>query len=296
MSQLPELPPIPRHTRPVPAHGVQAAISVGRSRRNRVVGVAGGTVTASAVVLALLATTPGSSRESLQPADRQPPVGGAAAPTRTAPPTPQPAAAAARAGAAQQAAAAAAGRRSAGVLPTKSPTPTTSPARRAPGRADFRENPQDQAAPQFCRQPPSGHVGPVYSGGGSACAVSSGGASSVERGETVTATISYCVSHGGAPVVLGYRTGQEHEVVVADSRGAGVFRFSDTVRYVQGAHRRTVGDGRCLQWTAKWDTRYSDGRLVPAGSYTMTVSLAPDTVNGEAGGGGGSTTFSVDVH
>jgi hypothetical protein len=263
----------------------------GRSRRNRVLGVAGGGLTAAVVAIALLAASPGPRSESLIPANPSPALSG----------TPATAAASARSGsavAAERAAkakSAAAHARQVGAATAASARPSPSPSRRAPGRPDFREAPREVAAPQVCRQPPSGQVGPVYSGSGSSCSVSSSGQSSVSRGATVTASIDECVAYGAAQQVLGYRTGQEHEVLVTDSRGAVVFRFSDTVHYTEGAHRRTLGEGRCLEWVGRWDTRYSDGRLVPAGHYSVTLSTTPDTVNGQSRPAGSSTTFGVDV-
>jgi hypothetical protein len=69
------------------------------------------------------------------------------------------------------------------------------------------------------------------------------------------------------------------------------------VRFVQGAHRRTVDAGRCLEWTGTWDTTYTNGTLVPRGRYEVTLSLRPDTIGGRraTSGEGGSTSFTVDV-
>jgi hypothetical protein len=68
------------------------------------------------------------------------------------------------------------------------------------------------------------------------------------------------------------------------------------VRYPQGAHERPLGDGRCLVWTGVWETRTTDGRLVPAGSYRVRVSAYLDTVNGKrTQQTGGAVEFTVTV-
>jgi hypothetical protein len=96
---------------------------------------------------------------------------------------------------------------------------------------------------------------------------------------------------------LGWKNGQEHEVVVDDEAGNVVYRFSDTVRFGAAAHRRTISDGRCLEWTGSWNTRTSAGALVPRGRYEVHILVAPTTVNGRRTAPGEATTggFSVDV-
>jgi hypothetical protein len=153
------------------------------------------------------------------------------------------------------------------------------------------------AAPQTCRQSPTGSAGPVFYGGATACSVASSGPSSVKRGGKVNGSTDICVPHGANATTVGYNRGQEHELIVTNDEGELVYRFSDTVRFVQGAHRRTIGDGRCLEWTGTWDTSYTNGTLVPRGRYQVTLSLRPDTIGGRrvGAGEGSSMSFSVDV-
>src|SRR4051794_21268749 len=93
MNELPDLPPAPRRTRPLPPAGLEAAIHEGRRRQVRFLGAAGGVVTAVAVVTALVAASPSRSDDSLQYAGdpTPPPVASAAAsPSSDAPPAPEP--------------------------------------------------------------------------------------------------------------------------------------------------------------------------------------------------------------
>ncbi|MCU1590864.1 MAG: Intracellular proteinase inhibitor, partial [Frankiales bacterium] len=175
--------------------------------------------------------------------------------------------------------------------------PTATAAPRHAQRDAYVESPRDVAAPQTCRQGPTGSAGPVFYGGATACSVASSGPSSVKRGGTVSGSTDICVPYGGGQSILGYDHGQEHEVIVTNADGELVYRFSDTVRFAQGAHRRTIGDGRCLAWTGTWDTTYTNGTLVPSGRYEVTLSLRPDSIGGRrtSAGEGGSMGFSVDV-
>jgi hypothetical protein len=293
MSELPELPPLNRRIRPVPAGGVDAAVATGRRRRNRVVGAAGGTATAAIAIVAIALAAPGARNESLQPADptRGPditaPAGQAATPTKSVA-TPG------------------------GLIPSlgpASPEPSAEPSPGAPasegstgaqpgtGRSAYTEAPKEVAAPATCRQPPSGQTGPIVYGGVTGCTSADGGPNQVKRGGRVSGTIDFCNAYGAQPASVTYNGGQEHEVLVTDGDGEVVYRFSSTVDFTQGAHRRTVGEGRCLVWTGVWDTRTTAGDLVPSGSYQVTISHRPSTINGyKVGPGeGGSVGFSVYV-
>lgn len=302
MSELPELPPVPRRVRPLPPGGLDAAIRAGRRRRNGVLGAVGGAGMAGVVILVVVFGGSNGGADALLPAtdDGSHP---SAAPTTGA------ADVAAARHRQQLAASAAAVARSTGAIGRQpgsasalplaggAPSPTAVPTAAAPHRDSYRETPKDAAAPETCRQAPTGWAGPVSYGGGAGCSSASGGPSTVRRGGTVSGTADICVPHGDSPAALGYAGGREHDVVVSNAAGDVVYRFSDTVTFPEGAHHRTVGDGRCLEWTGVWDTRSTSGALVPAGRYDVKIVLLPSTVNGQhvEPGTAGSSGFSVDV-
>ena len=281
MSELPDLPPAPRRTRPLPPGGLDGALREGRRRRTRFLGATGGVATAAVLVLALVAAGP-SSQQSLQYADDPTP---SAAPEQSAQPSPG-------ATASPDAGPAPYGSPEAQPSPTPdaqapgqtAPSPdgnAPAPAAEAPDERDgFTESPAERAAPATCRQPPTGSAGPVFYGGGSACVSGETSDSRVKRGGRVSGSIDICEPHGAGGARLGYDGGQEHEVTVTRADGRVVYRFSDTVRYEQGEHVRVLGDGRCLVWTGAWDTTLADGSLAPAGSYQVRVSVRPDTIDG----------------
>jgi hypothetical protein len=304
MTELPDLPLHVRPVRPAPSGGLEKAVRDGRHRRNRFVGVAAGTVVTVTVVAAALLTGPGGTLEILQPAkDSAPAVrGGFTSPTPSAS---QPPATQITTASSPHHPASPPSATPPAVVPTVSPPPLVSgllPARSTPTpvprrRHGYVEAPDDVAAPATCQQKPSGSAGPVFYGGATACSNGSSGPSQVKRGGTVTGTADICVAHGGKAVQLGYDGGQEHQVLVTNSSGEPAYRFSATVTFTQGAHSRTVDDGRCLQWTGTWDTRTTTGTLVPPGRYQVTISLLPNTVDGQRNdpNTAGSTGFSVDV-
>lgn len=271
MNELPDLPGVVRRTRPFPADGLERVMRNGRKRRVLFVGASGGAALA-AVVLVLVALQPGVGRQSLGYTD-------------LTTPTATPAATVAPGDHAVVRPVAEPSQEPASPEVTSSPEPTTSdePASGSGGAASrpaYTETQQDEAAPLGCVAPPSGHTGPLYYGGGSACVSGSGGATTVKRGGSVSATVSLCAPYRGGDATLGYDTGREHDVHVYNSEGDLVYQFSKTVRYEQGSHQLTVRDGHCTVWEGVWDTTLTDGELAPSGDYRIRVTVHADSVNG----------------
>jgi hypothetical protein len=110
------------------------------------------------------------------------------------------------------------------------------------------------------------------------CSYSSGGTGVrevVRRGEQVQLVTGDCTSTDDVERRYLFDDGQEKDVVVTGP-GGEVFRFSATVRYVQGAHERVLRPGRCVQWTGRWDLVTTDGRPVPAGDYDVRMTVTID--------------------
>lgn len=305
MSELPELPRMPRRVRPLPTGGLDAAVRSGRRRRNTTLGAVGGAGMAGVAVLVVALSGSTGGGDVLLPAHEGTRSTAPAAPTAPQATAPQAAAqhrqqVAASAAAAARGTSGTAGQppvQSALPLPARSPSPTAVPTAVARQRDSYRETPEDVPAPDTCRQGPTGSAGPVQYGGVSGCSTGSGGPSSVRRGGQVSGTADICVPYGGGPASLGYSAGREHDVVVSNAAGDVVYRFSDTVTFIEGAHRKNVGDGRCLEWTGTWDTRTTAGVPVPPGRYDVKIILWPSTVNGQRvqPGEAGSSGFSVTV-
>jgi len=72
-----------------------------------------------------------------------------------------------------------------------------------------------------------------------------------------------------------FDSGQETELVVSRD-GIEVFRFSDTVRYLDGPHERRLRPGRCIEWRQTWRGVTTAGQAVPAGTYQVSLTMTTD--------------------
>lgn len=309
MSELPDLPPPPRRSRPVPDGGLDAVLAAGRARRTR--GAAAATTTALALVVAGVLVQPTAALQSLNAAFRP---GPAASPERTQVPPPRPTTAAPTVApttepstgsppeAAEQQEQAAAddsprGDRDgppaappsapASARPTPSPStaagPTPTPAAPATPAAEvlpaFREDTDEDASGTVdCAPEPVAQDG--RGEGGAPCAYETSSGRTAKRGEQVTVSYGQC-SRAPVVTVFTFGGGQEKEVVVTAVDGQEVFRFSETVRYPQGAHERRLRPGSCIEWTGRWDLVTTRGEPVPAGTYRMTTTVSADRVQTE---------------
>jgi hypothetical protein len=331
MTELPELPPAPRRTRPLPAGGLEGAIAAGRSRRHRALAAASGTATALALVVAGVVVLPGGGPDSLsvarKPAPAPAPTSAPADSAETTEPAPVPTEPAsvptgsvpvppgsadlpgvlapqqrgaqelpgsggsARApGATREPAAPSGSARQPAPGGQAQPAPgsgaTSAPARPPSARPAYREDTDEDADGAAGCKPSTMTAGTTAGGpdgtastASSSCTYSSGFFTGdvVRRGEQAQVVLGYCKGQDSGDDVYFFGGGQEKDVVVTTEHGVEeVFRFSLTVRYVEGAHERRLRPGKCLQWTGRWDLVTTDGRPVPAGTYRMTMTVRAD--------------------
>ena len=154
---------------------------------------------------------------------------------------------------------------------TASATATPTPSR-APDPAAYREDTVEAAEG-------GGDCGPGRSGGEALCRYSGGTAAgtAVAPGEPVELVLGLCLPvDASGDHVLSFGTGQEKEVVARSADGTEVFVFSRTVRYVDGAHERRVRRGACVAWTGRWTGVTTAGQPVPAGQYTVELTVRAD--------------------
>ena len=305
MSELPELPPAPRLTRPLPAGGLDAAIAGGRRRRQRALAVGGGTTMALAVAVAAVVALPGGGSDELSVeetfADPRPTATGTPGPVAESPTPPVPvppalatdvpglpsgapvvvplpgdplAAPRAQAGGPVGGAGGAGGPVS-GAEPSSAPATGASagPARPVDERPAYVEDTDEDADGGACSTTTMNPTASSCNNGGGFVAEDV-----VRRGEQAQLGITHCISQGSAgDDVYFFDGGQEKDVVVTTQNGSDeLFRFSLTVRYVQGAHERRLRPGKCVQWTGRWNLVTTDGRPVPAGVYRMSMTLRAD--------------------
>ena len=135
--------------------------------------------------------------------------------------------------------------------------------------------------------------------GGGPC-IRGTGPYTLRRGESATFVLSMCqYALSDDTLVLGFRTGQEHELTVRDrvddedgfATDAGTRRWtwSAGLRFPQGLHQRALPPDRCLEWTTTWDGRDQSGRLLPAGEYVVEQRLTDSSGFGRVPTGQGIT-------
>lgn len=261
-----------QRTRPLPEGGLEAAMTAGRRRRRIFLGGTGaGFATATALVLALSSSGPAS--RSLEYTDDPTPTASPQGPAATSSPSSLP------------------------TAPEGQPTPTSAQSSNgsagaggnAPSGAPVRTH-NPGAQPQDYLERPATHVNTgctsVSADGGSFCGsgfkVVQG---HVPRGLPVDVEFDMCDPYGEPrPLDFGYTSGQEQELVA--SRGSTpVWRFSDSVRFTQGPHTRSIPIGQCVTWHISWPTVDDQGASLPPGDYALTYHLTMDTWNGS------TTTF-----
>ena len=293
MSELPELPPAPRRVRPLMQGGLEAAMVSGRRRRQRAMAATGGAGAALVLVVAAVLVQPSDGRpDSLQVAEtptpaptvvvteleptpgpdvpEAPPLNGAATPGSVggvgAEPAEQPAPGAPRAPGA--------GRRTGSPAPRADAPEPAPPAARPAFVEDTDEDAEGAAG---C----TSTTGADAAGAGGSCTYSSGGPTPeiVRRGEQAQVVLGFCTSSDDiGDHVFFFDDGQEKDVVVVDENDEReeVFRFSSTVRYVQGPHERRLRPGKCIQWTGRWNLLTTSGKPVPPGTYRVTMRVMAD--------------------
>ena len=278
MSELPELPPAARLHRPPPPDGLERAVADGRRRRARFVGGAAGGTALTVVLLGALLATPGARNDSLQVASPAP------TPVSSNEPSPEPAPASSPdpgevspepqgAGSPQP--------RPTGPPPDGEVGSSPAPDEQQPQggvagppppdqRPAYREiTDEDAAGHEFCTPTK------VATGG---CAYTTDNGPVVQRGTPVTAATGSCSGPDSAGVnVYEFAGGQETELVVLQGERE-VFRFSSTVRYVDGPHERRLRGGRCLEFRQVWRGVDTAGNPVPAGDYRVVFTVHPSGV------------------
>lgn len=263
MTELPDLPPLGPLSRPAPEGALDGVIARGRRRRQRFVGVAGGGMTAILVVVLALTTTGGpAGRDTVVPTDDVSPTA-SAGPTATTANTVAATAPASPAAPGESPSALAQPAQPTSPEPNTTAVPVATQAADRPG---FREQ-TDEDAPgdTVCATAKTPVAG--------SCSYSSEPDPVLRRGQTARFTEGSCSNATTSSTnTYSFQGGQETEVLVT-KEGREVYRFSDTVRYLDGAHQRRERPGHCLEYANAWNGRLTDGRPAPAGTYDVVFTV-----------------------
>ncbi|USK34772.1 proteinase inhibitor [Bacillus sp. F19] len=69
-----------------------------------------------------------------------------------------------------------------------------------------------------------------------------------------------------------FSSGQKYEIIITDSNGAEVYKYSKGRMFTQALQYLTLPPGESQTWQETWDKK-SAGKKVEAGEYTVTVLL-----------------------
>ena len=92
-----------------------------------------------------------------------------------------------------------------------------------------------------------------------------------EQGEQVRFTILVAA---GEPITLYYRTTQRYDIVIADSEGKEVWRWSKDKAFGEVLEEVALEENEILTFDETWDQRDNEGQPLPAGNYTVTATSA----------------------
>lgn len=91
-------------------------------------------------------------------------------------------------------------------------------------------------------------------------------------------TLSF-TNKGEEPAELTFSSGQTFEVVVKDTTGKEVYRYSIDKSFIQALQTVTVEPGDTLTYEDQWDYTIA-GERVPAGEYKVVGTIIPMEING----------------
>lgn len=101
------------------------------------------------------------------------------------------------------------------------------------------------------------------------------GPASAAAGHPVDLSLEICRIAGTGSGTLRFGTAQEADVWVGDTDRE--WDWAHGRSFAKTPHSVGVPAGQCLRWTTRWTTRDDNGRPLPRGSYTLTVSVdSPD--------------------
>jgi hypothetical protein len=277
-----------KRTRPIPDQGLERAQHDGQRRRRVALGAGGGTAAAVVAVVLALGSLGSGGAQSLKVVDDPTPTVTTvpALPDAITAASPAPTgSASARAGAQPSATCGTGG--CAGSWRDEPAPGDPSPA--ADSRPAYTESPTSSVS-TTCTGVAANPDTYAF------CGNPSGPPATLRSGEQAEVSYRFCkAADAHVSLELGYATGQEQELVVSRG-GVEVWRFSDTVRYAQGAHTRTLTTGNCLLWGLSWPGATPAGDPVPPGHYTLSYSFTPRTLDGgDPGSFAEPRTYEVDV-
>jgi hypothetical protein len=89
------------------------------------------------------------------------------------------------------------------------------------------------------------------------------------QGEPVRLAITVAAAER---ITLYYRTTQRYDIIIADSEGNEVWRWSKDKAFGEVLEEVSLEENETLAFNETWDQRDNDGQPVPPGDYRVTVT------------------------
>jgi hypothetical protein len=90
-----------------------------------------------------------------------------------------------------------------------------------------------------------------------------------ELGEPISFTITIAAAE---PITLHYRTTQRYDIVVTNTEGTEVWRWSKDKAFGEVVEEVSLETNQSITFSESWDQRDNNGQQVPAATYTVTAT------------------------
>jgi hypothetical protein len=90
-----------------------------------------------------------------------------------------------------------------------------------------------------------------------------------KQGEPIRLTITVAAAE---PITLRYRTTQRYDIVVTNTEGTEVWRWSKDKAFGEAVGEISLEANQSATFDETWDQRDNDGQQVPLGTYTVTAT------------------------
>lgn len=80
-------------------------------------------------------------------------------------------------------------------------------------------------------------------------------------------------SHYARPMEVMFSSGQQFELVITDTSGNQVYRYSDGKSFTMALVNKTINPGESIEWQLEWDMTDKDGVKLTSGDYKAEINI-----------------------
>src|SRR6056297_2950201 len=70
-----------------------------------------------------------------------------------------------------------------------------------------------------------------------------------------------------------FNSGQQFEITITNEKGEEVYKFSEGKAFTMAIVYETIGPGKSLEWTNKWDRKDKEDKYLESGKYTAEIEI-----------------------